>query len=138
MNMKRIIIVLLIGSSTIAFAQQQRIKEEGKKVEPMEQNIFFAINSARISEDQQLKVNDLVTYLNKYPECKVCITGYADKDTGTPNYNKMLSEKRAVSVAEALKTKGLSAERIRIEFKGDTVQPFGTAAENRVSICLVL
>lgn len=106
-------------------------------VEPMEQSIFFAINSARILEDQQTKVNELATYLNKHPESKVCITGYADKGTGTARYNKVLSEKRAASVAEALKAKGISAERIQVEFKGDTVQPYGTATENRVSICLV-
>ncbi len=48
------------------------------------------------------------------------------------NYRK----KRAVNVAEALKVKGIAADRIKIDFKGDTVQPYATPEENRVSICI--
>lgn len=106
------------------------------KVEPMKQNIYFAINSARILADQQVKVNELAAYLDKYPTCKVYITGYADKATGTAKINRILSEKRAISVAEALKGKGISADRIIVDFKGDTVQPYKTVKENRVSICI--
>ena len=47
-----------------------------------------------------------------------------------------MSEKRAVNVAEALKVKGIAADRIKIDFKGDTVQPYATPEENRVSICI--
>ena len=40
------------------------------------------------------------------------------------------------AVAEALKAKGISSDRIAIDFKGDTVQPYSTPKENRVSICI--
>lgn len=78
----------------------------------------------------------MVDYLEKHSTAKVSVTGYADKGTGNPNINNKLSEKRAGNVAEALKAKGIAADRIKIDFKGDTVQPYATPEENRVSICI--
>ncbi|GAE17201.1 major outer membrane protein OmpA [Bacteroides pyogenes JCM 6292] len=111
-------------------------KEEPVVVEPMKQNIFFALNSALIQEDQQQKITLLADYLEKYPEAKVNVTGYADKETGNPKINSKLSEARANNVAEALKARGVAAERIVVDFKGDTIQPYATPEENRVSICI--
>ncbi|KAB4878074.1 OmpA family protein, partial [Bacteroides thetaiotaomicron] len=104
--------------------------------EPMKQNIFFALNSAKIQDDQQAKLVSLIEYLETHPAAKISITGYADVNTGNPKINSKLSEKRAVNVAEALKVKGIAADRIKIDFKGDTVQPYATPEENRVSICI--
>ena len=106
-------------------------------VEPMKQNIFFALNSAKIQDDQQAKIASLVDYLEKNPATKVSVTGYADKETGNPKINMTLSEKRANNVADALKAKGIVASRIVTNYKGDTVQPYPVREENRVSICIV-
>lgn len=105
-------------------------------IEPMKQNIFFALNSAKIQDDQKTKIISLVEYLEKHPAAKVSVTGYADVNTGNSKINSKLSEKRAANVAEALKAKGIAANRIKIDFKGDTVQPYATPEENRVSICI--
>ena len=105
-------------------------------VEPMKQNIFFAINSAKILDDQQVKIVSLVEYMKKHLAVKVNVTGYADVNTGNAKINSKLSEKRANNVAEALKAKGIAANRITIDYKGDTVQPYNTPEENRVSICI--
>mgnify|MGYP000927857905 CR=1 FL=1 len=40
------------------------------------------------------------------------------------------------SIMEALKAKGIAADRITVAYKGDTVQPYNTPEENRVSICI--
>lgn len=105
-------------------------------VEPMKQNIFFALNSALLQKDQQSKIDAMVAYMEKYPPSKVAITGYADKETGNPRINMTLSEKRAKIVADALKDKGIAPDRIVTDFKGDTVQPFRVPEENRVSVCI--
>ena len=105
-------------------------------IEPMKQNIFFAINSAKIQDDQQAKIASLVEYLEKNATTKVSVTGYADKGTGNARINSKLSEKRANNVVEALKAKGIAADRITVAYKGDTVQPYNTPEENRVSICI--
>ena len=106
------------------------------KVEPLQKNIFFLINSSKIRAKEQVKVEELVRYLNEHPDAKVTITGFADKQTGNASINRRISQRRANSVALALKNKGIAADRISIDFKGDTVQPFGTKEENRVSVCV--
>ena len=106
------------------------------KVEPIRRDIFFEINKADIRESEQSKVDDLVAYMKEHPDSKITITGHADKQTGTTEINQKLSKKRVESVAEALKDKGIAESRITTEAKGDTVQPFSTMEENRVSICI--
>ena len=98
--------------------------------------VFFALNSAKIQDDQQAKISSLVEYLEKHSAAKVSVTGYADKETGNPNINMTLSEKRAKNVIEMLKAKGVVADRIVIGYKGDTVQPYQKPEENRVCICI--
>ena len=114
----------------------EQLKEEAVVVQPMKQDIFFALNSAKIQDDQHAKINMLVEYLQKNTSAKVKVTGYADANTGNPRINKTLSEKRASNVADALKAKGITADRMLINSKGDTVQPYNTPEENRVSICI--
>ena len=106
------------------------------KIEPMTQNIFFNINKSVIRADQESKITELVNYLNKYPNAKVTITGYADKKTGNTSINDRLSKRRSAAVADALKAKGIAAERISTDAKGDTAQPFSVNEENRVAICI--
>lgn len=119
------------------------VKEEPKvepkqevKVEPMIQNIFFDINKSVIRQDQAYKIDELVSYMNKYPNAKLSIVGYADKGTGNTRINERLSKERAASVCEALQAKGITENRIIIDAKGDTVQPFAVNDENRVSVCI--
>lgn len=111
-------------------------KKEITVRDTLKQNIFFALNSARIQDDQQSKIASLVEYMKKHPTVRMNVTGYADINTGNPRINNRLSETRAKNVAEALKVKGIAADRIIIDFKGDTVQPYSTPEENRVSICI--
>lgn len=115
---------------------KQEPQQQKAVIEPMKQNIFFALNSTRIQNDQQAKIASLVEYLKKYPTAKVTVTGYADVNTGNAKINSRLSEARAKNVAEALRAKGIAADRITVDFKGDTVQPYSTPEENRVSICV--
>ena len=105
-------------------------------VEPMKQNIFFALNSALLQNDQLAKIDAMIKYMEKNPTSKVAVTGYADKETGNPKINMTLSEKRAKNVVEALKAKGIAADRIITSYKGDTVQPYQKPEENRVCICI--
>ena len=102
----------------------------------MREDIFFALNSSVITAEQSAKLDELVKFLNNNPTLKVSCVGYADKDTGTGPYNMKLSERRVATVAKALESKGIAADRILTAAKGDTVQPFPVDAENRVCICI--
>lgn len=80
------------------------------------------------------KVSD---FYKNYKNVKVEVTGYADKGTGTPEGNMKFSQKRAETVAEALKAAGVPAECITVDWKGDTVQPFAENDLNRAVIVKV-
>lgn len=107
-----------------------------KKVEPMTQNIFFLINQSKIRTSEQSKIDQLVAYLKQNTKAKVTLTGYADAATGSKAYNARLSRLRAEAVSKALQNAGISADRISVDYKGDTVQPFEKVADNRVTICV--
>lgn len=105
-------------------------------VEPIRKDIFFTLNSAKIRPSEEQKINELVQYMNENKDSKVIISGYADVKTGNENINLRISEKRAKATAEALKAKGIAEDRIQIEYKGDTEQPFKVNEQNRVAICV--
>lgn len=111
-----------------------------EEIKPCIQNVFFLINRYDIRPTEMEKVNEAVAYLNKYPKAQIDITGYADKNTGNASINERLSRQRVNSVFEALVQKGINAERIHHDYKGDTVQPFANDEanyeKNRVVICV--
>lgn len=105
--------------------------------EPLRRDIFFTICNSEVSKAEMPKVEDIAGYLNRYPKAKVSITGYADKGTGTPAKNVQYARNRAEIVKKLLVEQfGISADRITIDSKGDTVQPFDINDLNRVSICI--
>ncbi|MDD4485275.1 MAG: OmpA family protein, partial [Proteiniphilum sp.] len=86
--------------------------------------VFFRINSAKIDKGQQVSVHNTAEYMKANPDAKVNIVAYADAQTGTPEYNFALSEKRARAVADALTNDyAIDSDRISIDWKGDTEQP---------------
>ena len=108
-----------------------------KKVEEIRRDIFFTINSNKISEKENQKILEVIDFLVKYPEAKVVVTGYADKGTGNDRINDRIAAKRAAAVVWMLEKRyGIPAERIIEESKGSRVQPFAENDMNRVSIMI--
>ncbi len=108
-----------------------------KKVEEIRRDIFFTINSNKISEKENKKILEVIDFLVKYPEAKVVVTGYADKGTGNDRINDRIAAKRAAAVVWMLEKRyGIPAERITEESKGSRVQPFAENNMNRVSIMI--
>jgi Outer membrane protein and related peptidoglycan-associated (lipo)proteins len=100
--------------------------------------VFFRINSSTIDRGQQVSVYNTAEYLKANNNAKVNIVAYADRQTGTPEYNFALSERRARAVADALTNEyGIDSNRISIDWKGDTEQPYAENDWNRVAIFFV-
>lgn len=105
--------------------------------EPIRRDIFFVLRGTKIDDAQLPKIQDLVSYLYKYPESTISITGYADRGTGNPRINVGYADKRAKAVANMLAEKfGIARSRMIVTSKGDTEQPFSENDSNRVSICI--
>ena len=100
--------------------------------------VFFRINSSTIDRGQQVSVYNTAEYMKANPNSSVNIIAYADRQTGTPDYNFALSERRARAVADALiNDHGINSDRISIDWKGDTEQPYAENDWNRVAIFFV-
>ena len=81
--------------------------------------VFFEIGSSKVVRKEEVNIGHLANYMKKYPEIKVQLFGYADKATGSAEYNKELSIKRAQAVASILFDKyGISKDRIALEGEG--------------------
>ena len=105
--------------------------------ETLRRDIFFTLRGSEVSRTEMVKVEDVASYLNKYPEAKVSVTGYADRRTGNPRINIGYAQKRAQVVADLLtKRFGISPSRISVDSKGDMVQPYEQNDLNRVTICI--
>jgi len=112
-------------------------KVEAPAVEPLRRDVFFKINSFKISNDEQQKVKEIADYMQKNPNSKVVVTGYADAGTGNDRINDRLAAQRADAVVSMLKSDfGISPARISYDSKGARVQPFADNDMNRVSICI--
>ena len=108
-----------------------------QRVEPLRRDVFFLRAKTDIRPEEVAKVQDIAEYLNKYPESKVNIVGYADVQTGNAKINARLAQQRADVVVKALiEDYGISADRITYDSKGDTIQPFAENDLNRVAICV--
>lgn len=114
----------------------EKVETPAQKMEPIQENFFFERNKCVIRKQEKQKLDKLVELLQAQDGLKVLICGYADKGTGYPKYNYELSKKRADNVAKYLRDRGIAKNRITIEAKGDTSQPFKENAKNRVVICI--
>ena len=113
----------------LANQKPQVVKDDCCKKEVLvstPQCVFFNIGSSRIASRKDLvNVKEVAEYA-KANNRKIVVTGYADSKTGSPAFNKTLSEKRANAVANELVKMGVNRDNIVVEGKGgvNTISPF--------------
>ncbi len=102
-------------------------------------NVFYAYNSWELIDQSRIELDKVVQLMNENPTLKVEISGHTD-NTGTPDYNLGLSEKRAASVTNYLASHGISPDRMKARGYGMT-QPIitndteeGRAANRRTEL----
>jgi outer membrane protein OmpA-like peptidoglycan-associated protein len=97
--------------------------------------VRFTINSAKILPTEEVNIYNMAEWLKANPNEKIAIVGYADKDTGTADYNMQLSERRANAVADCItNTYGIDPSRYTVSCEGSDVQPYQTNDWNRIVI----
>lgn len=95
----------------------------------------FYDNRMSTNEANEAVLKDVANFMKEYPNAKVTIVGYANKNTGTPAQNRMYAKRRADQFKNDLVKKyGIQADRIVTDSKGDTVQPFADNDKNRCVI----
>jgi OOP family OmpA-OmpF porin len=90
--------------------------------------MLFDTNSSYIRSEAHPLLDEVATILEKNPQIKVEIQGYAD-NTGTAEYNQWLSERRAKRVMDYLVSKGIARERLQAKGYGSSRPVASNATE---------
>lgn len=112
------------------------IEKEVVQNQVLDMTVSFAIDKYNITDIQKKNVAEAAKYLEEHPDVNLIIIGYADVQTAYPAYNLKLSERRAKAVYNMMvKEFNVDPDRIRTDFKGDTIQPYERKNEwNRVVV----
>lgn len=104
--------------------------------------ILFAVNKSNLNASAKTSLTDFSKVLKTYNDADVAIFGHTDS-SGNDAINQPLSENRAKSVADFLKSQGVSSDQIaNVEGKGSTMPVAdnntteGKAQNRRVEIYL--
>ncbi|MCL1981196.1 MAG: OmpA family protein [Proteobacteria bacterium] len=83
--------------------------------------LLFDFNSDQLRTDSQIKMQEIAAILNKQgiDSRGLAVEGHTDS-LGTPEYNLMLSQRRAESVARSLVFSGVARERMKVKGLGMT------------------
>ena len=100
----------IVPEQTKIFAKKIAFSEEG----------HFGFNEAKLRQKDKDKLNNLVRDLEGVKYEVIHVTGYTDR-IGSVQYNQKLSMHRADEVINYLISKGISADRIKAEGKGETL-----------------
>src|SRR5580658_772455 len=105
--------------------------------------VYFAFDSSTIPGSEQAKLQAVSEWFKANPGHSLFLAGHADK-RGTPEYNRALGERRALSVREYLVGLGLPASALytnsygsdRPAVQGDTEEAY--AKNRRVEIGVII
>jgi outer membrane protein OmpA-like peptidoglycan-associated protein len=81
--------------------------------------VHFGFDSADFESETRAALDRKVELLTNRPELTIVIKGYADS-TGPEEYNRKLSEQRAIAVYEYFRAKGVDLERMETVGYGES------------------
>jgi len=81
-------------------------------------DVLFQFNSSRLTGDAQGTLSEISEVIRDLPDRQISVEGHTDS-IGTTSYNKRLSVRRANSVADGLRSRGVSGQRLRVAGYGE-------------------
>jgi outer membrane protein OmpA-like peptidoglycan-associated protein len=82
-------------------------------------DVLFDLNKATLRSGAQLRLAKVAGIILAYPDLKLEIDGFTD-NTGTPQYNQTLSDKRAESVKNFLVGQGVAPDAVTTKCYGES------------------
>ncbi|MDP5291490.1 OmpA family protein [Oceanimonas sp. CHS3-5] len=92
-------------------------------------SVYFAFDSSALSADARATLDDVARFAEQNPDYQVELAGYADR-LGSAEYNRRLSERRALAAKEYLVQRGVAAENIQTAWYGSELAQ-GVSEEER-------
>lgn len=98
--------------------------------------VVFNIGKSNISKREYMNIEAMAKGIKANPNKTFTITGYADKGTGSAEYNMKLSKKRAEAVRDLMVNEfGVPASQLKVDYKGGVGNMFYDDAKlSRVAI----
>lgn len=106
------------------------IKEVKSGISVTLNNIFFALEQSKLTEESFVELEKLVAFMEENPDIKIEISGHSDS-TGTNAFNMKLSEERAKAVADYLRGKKIKKKRLSWKGYGNTMPLVSNDTEER-------
>lgn len=104
--------VVIYNGKTVEGSQSDNLTQTDRGLMmTFESDVLFPTNSSYLTEQAKQDLLQFVETVANYPNANIQVDGHTDA-TGTAEYNKWLSDKRANSVKEFLANSGISASRI--------------------------
>ena len=100
---------------------------EGIVVE-LSDKVLFEFGKSDLTAASKQSLDKIVLVFNKYPDTNVEIQGHTDSK-GSNEFNMTLSVKRATTVVDYLKAKGITAERLTVKGFGEEVPKYDNETE---------
>lgn len=82
-------------------------------------DVLFDTGKATLKEGATLTIDRLAAYMRENPKSRLRVEGFTDS-TGSDELNDALSQRRADTVASALVSRGISADRLQAIGRGKT------------------
>lgn len=104
-------------------------------------NVLFGFDKSGLSSDAKASLDKLVKILDGYPDTDIEIQGHTDSK-GSLEYNKTLSEQRAIAVSNYLISKSINTNRLMVVGYGETLPKYlndtedGRAQNRRVEFLI--
>jgi len=81
--------------------------------------IFFDFDKSEIRDEHKEFLDRLIKVVKGHSDLRVKVTGHTDSE-GSNGYNDGLSQRRAQAIINYFVANGLSADRLKFDFKGET------------------
>ncbi|UII23942.1 OmpA family protein [Fulvivirga ligni] len=92
--------------------------------------VYFDVAKSELKDNYKTELNSILEVLEKHPELGVQISGYASSE-GNADFNRELSNNRAIAVLDYLNTKGIVRRRIIARGYGETKDEKSSKEESR-------
>ncbi|GGB39447.1 membrane protein [Oceanisphaera marina] len=92
-------------------------------------SIYFAFDKSDLSADSRATLDEVARFSQENPDYQVELAGYADR-LGSAEYNRKLSERRALAAKDYLVQRGVAAQNIQTAWYGSELAE-GVTEEER-------
>ncbi len=118
------------------------IREGEGIIVKFDSGILFDVNQYAVKSAARTNIENLAVSLKNNPETTILVVGHTDA-SGSDEYNRRLSERRAKAVKDYALGQGISSSRLSVEGRGesepiaDNTTEDGKAQNRRVEIVIV-